>query len=710
MKDTEFHEKALRRFDEAYTPQTGIRESIRCAIRFARKNGAQWEGKTSSGWAPATTMKQRPMMEINKVANSIDRITAEGKNARISVKFRPGDSDASAALAEKLNGKFRADFNGCEGEEASDTAFEDAVAGGFGCLRLNSVPDNEDAVPDQAGLKRIAMEYVAESYSTVWFDPAAKRYDKSDALFAFEQFSKSPSAYKEKYGKDPASLETPDYVEFDWYQSDLVYVARYFERRQEDVRLLTFVNPLTGHQAVYAESELEPVIDELSAIGYQQVSEETQKRWRVYCSVIDGDGVLEEPVLLPGTMIPLIPYYGKRFYNEGKEQVEGFTQKAMDTQRGLNVGYSMLVKEAIESQPAQKVINSKYITGFENIWGDPSDKAYLPVHDAETPPGGAMPKDAPPFFTQTNPTVISPAVQMLIQTSDALLTQMTGNAITEQQVPNNTSGRAVSTIVGRTDQQDYNFLDNLKKSTRHLGRVWLSMARDVYGSERVVRTVKPNGKDELTALNVQVKDQETGEVIGLNDLSQGKYDVSVGIGPAFATARQQAIANLTAILTGVKLPPDIQSQIALHIADAVTGEGLDDLKEAINRHLLLTGAKPPENPEEAQELQAFQEQQAAAAQNSPDAVFARAEETRAKANLLTSVARLIDSGVGVFDTEADIQLKGTEMLKNLNDIGVSRAGAITSLSDAIMKHQESQITSQLKFLGELNGQSSRNQP
>ena len=700
----DFHEKALRLFDAAYTPQTGIRESVRCAIRFARKNGAQWEGKTATGWEPGKTMADRPMMEINKVANSIERITAEGKNTRISVKFRPGDSDASAELAEKLNGKFRADFNGCEGEEASDTAFEDAVAGGFGCVRLTTVPDNEDAVPDQTGNRRIAMEYVPESYSTVWFDPAASRYDKSDGGFAFEQFTMSPDAYKRKYKKDPASLQTADFVNFDWYSSDLIYVARYYERRQEDTRLLTYVNPLTGHQAVYEADGLEKITDELSDIGYRQTSEELQKRWRVYCSVIDGDGILDEPVLLPGTMIPLVPYYGKRFYNEGKEQVEGFTQKAMDAQRMLNVGVSMLAKEAVEAKSSMPVVNMKHIEGLVHYWEHPEDYGFLPVRDAPSNyKGHGAPPDPAPVISQRPATTLSPAIPQMIAIADQMLTQMTGNAITEQQIPNNVSGKAVNAITGRTDQQDFNYLDNLKKSTRHLGRVWLSMARDVYGSDRVVRVVKPNGKDELVTLNAQVKDQETGEVIGLNDLSQGKYDVVAGIGPAFATARQQTITNLLTLMKSVPLPEQLQVQTSLYLIDAIAGEGLDDLKDGVNRHLLLTGAKEPETPEEAQQLQAYQQQQAAAAENSPEAIIARSTAMKAQSDLFRSVAQLIDTGVGVFETEAEIQLMGTQMLKNLNEIGVSRAGALTELSEAFSRQQESQITSQLKFLGDLNG-------
>lgn len=706
MKDKKkFHETALGRFDAAYTPQTGIRESIRVAIRFARKNGAQWEGKTAAGWAHGDTMKGRPLMEANRISNSVERITGEGKNSRISVKFRPGDSDASVKLAESLNGKFRADFNNCEGEEASDTAYEDAVSGGFGCIRLSTAPDNDDEDPSNQQRKRIVMEYVPEAYSTVWFDPAAKKYDKSDGGYAFELFSISPAEYKRKYKKDPATIEKPDSITFDWFRDDAVYIGRYYERRLETVTILTYQNALTGHTVNYSENQIEPLRDELARLGYFQLSQEPRKLYQVYCSVIDGEAIIEEPVRLPGTMIPLVPYYGKRFYNEGKEQVEGFTQKAMDPQIAFNVAFSMMTKEAAEATPAQTVINEKFIRGFEHIWNNRADKAYLPIHDGAAGPQTTV-KDAPPPYFQTSASSVSPSVMNLFSAADQILTQLTGNAVSEQQVPGNVSGQAVNAMTGRTDQQDYNFIDNLKKSTRHLGRVWLSMSREVYGSTRVVRIVKPNGEDELVTLSEQVMDNDTGDVIGINDLTQGKYDVTVSIGPAFATARQQSIENLTTIMKELPVNPEVQSELAMYIIDMAAGEGLDDLKKVVHRQLLLSGAVEPKTPQEARQVQEAQQQQAQAAQNNPTNIIAQSQATKARADMFNSVAKMIDSGVNIFATEADTQLKASEMLKNLSDIDVSRTSAMTGILTAFTKQEETLIKSQLSYLGGLNGHDS----
>lgn len=72
------------------------------------------------------------------------------------------------------------------------------------------------------------------------------------------------------------------------------------------------------------------------------------KRRRVYVSVVDGDGFLEKPRRIPGEHIPLIPVYGKRWFIDDIERVEGHIAKAMDPQRLYNLQVSMLADTAAQ--------------------------------------------------------------------------------------------------------------------------------------------------------------------------------------------------------------------------------------------------------------------------------------------------------------------------------------------------------------------------
>ncbi|EPH6316320.1 portal protein, partial [Escherichia coli] len=181
------HERIMLRFDRAYSPQQEVREKCIEATRFARVPGGQWEGATAAGTKLDEQFEKYPKFEINKVATELNRIIAEYRNNRITVKFRPGDREASEELANKLNGLFRADYEETDGGEACDNAFDDAATGGFGCFRLTSMLVNEYDLMDDR--QRIAIEPIYDPSRSVWFDPDAKKYDKSDALWAFCMYS-----------------------------------------------------------------------------------------------------------------------------------------------------------------------------------------------------------------------------------------------------------------------------------------------------------------------------------------------------------------------------------------------------------------------------------------------------------------------------------------------------------------------------------------
>ncbi|HGY8405991.1 TPA: portal protein, partial [Escherichia coli] len=136
-KMTDWHRKVLCNFDNAWSATQDMREQIIEAQRFVRVSGAQWEGSTNAGYSfDEGRFEHYPRFELNKIARECDRIIGEYRQNRISVKFRPKDDKASEALAEKMNGKFRADYQETSGGEACDNAFDDAVTGGFGCFRM----------------------------------------------------------------------------------------------------------------------------------------------------------------------------------------------------------------------------------------------------------------------------------------------------------------------------------------------------------------------------------------------------------------------------------------------------------------------------------------------------------------------------------------------------------------------------------------------
>ncbi|HFV9294524.1 TPA: portal protein [Serratia fonticola] len=686
------HERIMLRFDRAYSPQQDVREKCIEATRFARVPGGQWEGATAAGTKLDDQFEKYPKFEINKVATELNRIIAEYRNNRITVKFRPGDKAASEELANKLNGLFRADYEETDGGEACDNAFDDAATGGFGCFRLTSMLVNEYDPMDER--QRIGFEPLYDPSRSAWFDPDAKKYDKSDALWAFCMYSLSPEKYEAEYGKTPpTSLDTTTMTawEYDWFEPEVIYIAKYYEIRKESVDVVSYQQPITGEIATYDSDQIEDIEDELAEAGFVEVARRSVKRRRVYVSVVDGENFLEKPRRIPGEHIPLIPVYGKRWFIDDIERVEGHIAKAMDPQRLYNLQVSMLADTAAQDPGSIPIVGMEQIRGLEKHWEARNKKrpAFLPLREVKNKAGDIISGAIPAGYTQ--PAVMNQALAALLQQTSADIQEVTGGSQAMQQMPSNIANDTVNSLMNRSDMASFIYLDNMAKSLKRAGEVWLSMAREVYGSDREVRIVNQDGTDDIALMNAQVTDRQTGKVVALNDLSTGRYDVTVDVGPSYTARRDATVTVLTGILNAM-LPQDpMRPVIQGIILDNLDGEGLDDFKEFNRKQLITSGAVKPRNQEEEQmvaQAQAAQQQQP-----SPDMVAAMAQDKLANAEIMKAE-----------NQRADIQVKA---FKAQTDAQVATAKVVEILASADSQ-QKSDIREAIKMLGQFQQQQGDN--
>lgn len=682
----------MLRFDRAYTPQQDVREKCIEATRFARVPGGQWEGATAAGSKLDEQFEKYPKFEINKVATELNRIIAEYRNNRITVKFRPGDKEASEELANKLNGLFRADHEETDGGEACDNAFDDAATGGFGCFRLTSMLVNEYDPMDER--QRIAIEPIYDPSRSVWFDPDAKKYDKSDAMWAFCMYSMSPEKYEAEYGKTPPSsldIATTSLWDYDWFQPEVVYIAKYYEIRKESVDVISYSQPLTGEIATYDSDQIEDIEDELAIAGFQEVARRSVKRRRVYVSVVDGQNFLEKPRRIPGEHIPLIPVYGKRWFIDDMERVEGHIAKAMDPQRLYNLQVSMLADTAAQDPGQIPIVGMEQIRGLEKHWEARNKKrpAFLPLREVKDKAGNIISGATPAGYTQ--PAVMNQALAALLQQTSADIQEVTGGSQAMQQMPSNVAQETVNNLMNRSDMASFIYLDNMAKSLKRAGEVWLSMAREVYGSEREVRIVNEDGTDDIALMNAQVVDRQTGRVVALNDLSTGRYDVTVDVGPSYTARRDATIAVLTNVLSTMSDVDQMKPAIQGYILDNLDGEGIDDLKEYNRKQLLASGVAQPRNDKEKAIV--AEAQQAAQSQPNPAMVAAMAQDKLANAELQKAA-----------NQQADIQVKA---FKAQTDAQVAAAKVVEILASADSKQKED-IREALKLLGQFQQQQGDN--
>ncbi len=100
----------------------------------------------------------------------------------------------------------------------------------------------------------------------------------------------------------------------------------------------------------------------------------------------------------------------------------------------------------------------------------------------------------------------------------------------------------------------FHFPDNLARALSYEAKVLIDLIQKYYDTERVVRILGLDGKEDKVRLKPDMAEpyQETrddhGEIQQIFNPQVGRYDVTIDTGPSYHTQRQEAAANLTALI------------------------------------------------------------------------------------------------------------------------------------------------------------------
>lgn len=642
------HQRAVKAFDASYMPQTDVRLHCLQARRFAYVPGAQWEGNLEAQF------ENRPRFEINKVLDSLMRIFSEYRNNRVTVEFRAKDDLANDDTADALNGMFRSDEQESNAEEAYDNCFDEGTAGGFGALRLRAKYEDEHDEDDDH--QRICIEPVFDADMSVFFDADAKRQDKSDATKCWLIYTMSPDDFRDEWKVEPASFDrTNKMTRFDWYTPDVVYVAEYYEVELKKTKVHFFRLPATDEEEkVYAKDLDDDKRAELAALGFIESRQKTITQRRVHKYIIDGMEVLEDCGYVAGEYIPVAPYYGKRMFIDNKERMFGHTMPMMDAQRIYNMEISALAEQASAFGESIPLFTPEQIAGQENNWANKNIKKppYLLINPITDANGQTMPA-GPIAYTQ--PPVIPPALQGLIQLVQSDIMELAGNQQAGDELQSNVSGKAVELVQSRLDMKSFIYQDNFKKTMRQVGVIWLSMAKALYDEEgRKMRTIAKDDTESQAILKQPAMDKQGNKFIK-NDFSLGRYDVAVDVGPAFASKRDKAVRGLLGVLQFIE-DPSMKAAVVGMILQNMDGEGMDDLRAFARKGLVAAGVIEPTDEEK---LELAQQQEQAPPDGQNEFLLASAKKTL-----------------------SEIPLNETEAMKNIAQAQLHQANAAKAETDA----------------------------
>lgn len=469
----------------------------------------------------------RPTETHDQTNQYINQIVNDARQNTPSIQTLPADSRADPAVAEKLNGLIRHIEYASRAGIAYDTGLEHSARAGLGWLRVAPAMLHEET-----GEQEIKISRVFDPLSCL-LDPNSTEPDGSDAMWGFAEATIPEKAFKKSYPK--ASLQGFGDSGRDWYGTSGVRVAEYMSVIETKQNRLLIEAP----EGTYSLAEDE-YWEHAKKIGFQPPVLRTfdAVTRTVKWVKLNGAEVLEETEF-PSRWIGLIPVYGHELWIEGKRYLCGMTRRLMAGQRLHNYQMSSLAEQMLMQPKAPFMTPARAIKGHEHHWaalnsGNPS---YLPYNDIDSD-GQPIPSPqrmAPPPF----PVAAANAARLGSEEMQASIGMYKSNLGMQS---NSVSGRAKMQDKLEGDTANFHYIDNLRRSMEHLGRIVVDMIPRVYDTARQVRILGLDGQHGFVQIDPEMqqaaKRDPAGKVVAINP-GVGIYDVRVKVGPGYTSMRSE---------------------------------------------------------------------------------------------------------------------------------------------------------------------------
>jgi hypothetical protein len=572
---------ALDRFRLCEESEHEIREEARIDHEF--RLGKQW----SDDLRRRRDSQNRPCLTVNQIPQFVKQVVNEFRANMPGIAVAPSGEQADDETAEIIEGLTRNIEVRSKADSAYAKAFEDAVTGGFGYVRV--VADYRD---DQSFDQELYIKRVKDCFS-VYFDPNVNEQDYSDAEFAFVIETLSKDEFKRRWPKaeitsanDMGAESSPD-----WFQDDYVRVAEYWCVEHEKKTVTLYVDQNGAKVPVYEGEDIPEGLTPFTRNG-EPVSRETYKR-SVCCHYISGAEILETREWA-GRWIPIVPFLGDEIIVDGKRSLVGLVRNARDPQMRYNFMVSAQSEAVALAPKAPFIADAGSTENFQDMWENSNTEPYAVLYyDSQ---GGRV---APPVRNTVEPPIM--AISQSIQQSDNDLKATTGiyGASLGQPGPEQ-SGKAIMARQREGDTATFNYIDNGAKAIEHVGRILVDLIPFYYDTAEVINIVKPNQQTEAVKINQLFQDKD-GKVKNY-DLTVGRFDVTVTTGPSYNTAKEKTWEQFTQLIQAY--PPLMQFAGDLFMQQSPMQAGLgDEVSKRLHKML------PPQLQENDQNDPAQMQQQ-----------------------------------------------------------------------------------------------------
>lgn len=304
--------------------------------------------------------------------------------------------------------------------------------------------------------------------------------------------------------------------------------------------------------------------------------------------LLDGEDV-------PGEYVPIVMALGITLNIEGKTHCKGLIRDGRDAAKLVSY-WETAIAEAIALAPkAPWVMTPKQVDGYEEDYKNANVKNnpfLLYNMDVESgvpapPPMRQRPADPPAaLFMQASRAVdnLKRVLGMFGADIGEAGPERTGAAVYAKQKPG--------------DISTYVYAYKLNRAIEHSAKIMNSMIGELYDTERDVRLRNIDDTEAVVPINTTVERalrklqgapqvykgmnplkltqayQRGDDQAKFNDITVGKYEVVVTVGPSYATARQESSAQLLSLINAVPAIGKVGADIIVEGIDGTQSERL----------------------------------------------------------------------------------------------------------------------------------------
>ncbi|MCP4410178.1 MAG: hypothetical protein GY807_21035 [Gammaproteobacteria bacterium] len=527
-------------------------------MRFCRGGEYQWP----SAVVADRKAKGRPIITVNQIPKFVRQVSGDIRQSQPAIECYPVDDQTDPILSDIFEGAVRQIEYQSGAQSIYSHAAECAIMAGIGHFRI--VTDYAD---DSAFDQDIFIKRILDPLAVIW-DGNANEIDRSDAGHCFVTEMVAERDFKARYPK--ASLASFDdgvrtQGHTDWIDGDFIRIAEYWVKEPVDVLL-----GMTQDGQTVRLDKVHP--DMIPMLGI--VRERKAKSHKVCRYVVNGSEVLEEKQDWAGKHIPIIPVMGSEMSINGEVVRKSLIRDAKAPQQLYNFWRSHAAESIALAPKAPWLVEAENIKGHESFWNNANKDniPYLPFTSAES---GFVPvrnqPAAPPAAMWQEAKVAADDMQATTGIFDASLGQRS----------NETSGRAIIARQREGDVGSFVFIDNFNQAIRRAGQVLIDLIPKIYDSQRIIRVMSNDQKQEFVPVNHVVMDTDGQETV-INDLSTARFDVRIKTGPSYSTSREEAKEQLGQLLQS---SPDLMQIIGDIYFDNLDFNGADKIADRMRKIL-----------------------------------------------------------------------------------------------------------------------------